>query len=187
MFKPMPRTFGLLRRRRPSLLADERGATAVEFGLLAIPFFTIIAGILQTSVIFLATQVLESAVHDAARQIRTGQIQSAGGGIESFRSMVCGRLYGLFADCNQLFVDVTEVTDFTSATAAPPVDPNCLTACEWTQVERWVPGDGGKVILVQVYYRYPVIVQFGPLGMANMADGTRLMGTATVFLNEPFS
>src|SRR5690606_2566182 len=70
--------WGRLNRRRRALGRDERGVTAVEFGLLALPFFTIIAAILQTSLVFLADQVLESAVHDAARAIRTGQAQEAG-------------------------------------------------------------------------------------------------------------
>ena len=44
-----------------------------------------------------------------------------------------------------------------------------------------------SVVLVQVYYRYPIMVQLGPLGMSNMADGRRLIGSAAVFQNEPFS
>jgi Flp pilus assembly protein TadG len=168
------------------LLRDERGVTAVEFGLLALPFFTLIGGILQTSIIFLATQVMESAVYDAARLIRTGQIQQSGGDIETFRSRVCDRLYGLFPDCAGLHIRVTEVSNFRSASVTPPVDTECTLLCDWTTTEIWTPGAGRKVMLVQVYYRYPVLLQFGPLGMANLADGTRLLGTASVFETEPF-
>lgn len=187
MLKTLSKLVERLRDRKgPRLLADERGVTAIEFGLLALPFFTLIAGILQTSIIFLATQVMESAVHDAARLIRTGQIQQSGGDIETFRTRVCDRLYGLFPDCSGLHIQVTEVTDFQSATVVPPVDTECTLLCDWTTTEIWTPGAGRKVMLVQVYYRYPVLLQFGPLGMANLADGTRLLGSATVFENEPF-
>ena len=51
------------------LVRDQRAVTAIEFGMLAFPFFAIVGAILQTSVVFLASQVLESAVHDAARTI----------------------------------------------------------------------------------------------------------------------
>ncbi|WP_170926295.1 TadE/TadG family type IV pilus assembly protein [Devosia lucknowensis] len=174
----------ILKARLERLRRDERGVTAVEFGLLALPFFAIIGAILQTSIIFLASQVLESAVHDASRTIRTGQAQSLS--LEQFRTEVCDRLYGLFPDCAGLHVRVNVVSNFQSATVAPPLSQPCAAPCNWSQPESWATGTRESVVLVQVYYRYPVIVQLGPLGLSNMSDGRRLMGSATVFKNEPF-
>jgi Flp pilus assembly protein TadG len=174
-------------RRLRDMLADESGVTAIEFGILGLPFFAIIAAIMQTSVIFLASQVLESAVNDAARDIRTGQLQQSGGTISTFRSAVCDRLYGLFPNCNNLHVRVVVVTNFQSATVVVPVEGDCEAPCEWTQGETFTPGGGRSVVLAQVYYKYPVIIQLGPIGMSNLPDGSRLMGSATVFQNEPFT
>lgn len=168
-------------------MRDESGVTAIEFGMLAFPFFAIIGAIMQTSLVFLASQVLESAVHDASRAIRTGQAQTASMSIEQFRTDVCGRLYGMFPDCAGLHVRVNVVTNFQSATVVSPLPEPCLAPCDWSEAETFAPGTGKSVVLVQVYYRYPIIVQLGPLGLANMADGRRLMGSATVFQNEPFS
>lgn len=178
---------GQLRQRARAFRRDENAATAIEFTLLSLPFFLIVGAILQTSVIFLATQVLESAVLDATRQIRTGQTQQAGGTLASFRADVCDRLYGLFPDCAGLHLRIAEVINFQSATVTPPIDMTCTQDCEWTVPETWRPGGGKSVVLVQVHYRYPVYLQFGPLGMSNLPDGSRLIGTATVFQNEPFS
>ncbi|MHA6298669.1 TadE/TadG family type IV pilus assembly protein [Devosia sp. CAU 1758] len=169
------------------LMRDERAVTAVEFGMLALPFFAIVGAILQTSVVFLAAQVLESAVNDASRAIRTGQVQTGSVTLEQFRADVCGRLFGLFADCDGLHVRVNVVTNFQSASVAPPLAADCTAPCDWSEAETWTPGVGKSVVLVQVYYRYPVVVQLGPLGMSNMGDGRRLIGSATVFQNEPFS
>jgi Flp pilus assembly protein TadG len=169
------------------LVRDERAVTAVEFGMLAFPFFAIIGAILQTSVVFLAAQVLESAVNDASRAIRTGQVQTNNVTLEQFRTDVCGRLFGLFPDCNGLHVRVNVVTNFQSASVEPPLATTCTAPCDWSETEGWTPGVGKSVVLVQVYYRYPVVVQLGPLGMSNMGDGRRLIGSATVFQNEPFS
>jgi Flp pilus assembly pilin Flp len=185
-------------RNRSGFAADERGVTAVEFALLAMPFFTIIAGILQTSVIFLATQILESAVLDSARMIRTGQLQQSGRDLDDFRDEVCGRLFGMFPDCDGLHIRVQEVLgdQFANAEITAPIDRTCNTdeiepgeeiVCDWTESEGWAPGLGERVVLVQVYYRYPVVISFGPLGMADLPDGTRLLGSAAVFKNEPFS
>lgn len=177
----------LLTRHWRRFARSERGVTAVEFGVLAFPFFAVIGAILQTSVVFLASQVLESAVHDASRAIRTGQAQGSSMTIEQFRSSVCDRLYGLFPDCAGLHVRVNVVTNFQSATVQPPLPSPCFAPCDWADAETWSTGAGKSVVLVQVYYRYPIMVQLGPLGMSNMADGRRLIGSATVFQNEPFS
>lgn len=183
----MRRIWNTLRNTIRRLGADESGVTAVEFGVLALPFFAIIGAIMQTSVIFLASQVLESAVNDAGRTIRTGRAQSASMTIEQFRTDVCNRLYGLFPDCAGLHIRVNVVNNFQSISVTPPLAMPCSAPCEWNAVESWVPGPGRAVVMVQVYYRYPVLVQLGPLGLANMADGRRLIGAATVFQNEPFS
>ena len=64
-------------RRRRGFARDDSGVTAIEFGLLALPFFSILGAILETSLVFLSGQVLESAVQDTSRLIRTGQAQVA--------------------------------------------------------------------------------------------------------------
>ena len=165
---------------------DDRGVTAIEFGLLALPFFGILGAIMQTSLVFLSSQVLESAVNDASRSIRTGQLQADGRTLEEFRADICNRLYGMFPDCAGLHVRVNVVTNFESAIVVPPIEQPCEAPCDWTEPEEFVPGVGKSVVLVEVYYRYPVMVQLGPLGMSNMGDGRRLMGSVAVFQNEPF-
>ncbi|MBE7734213.1 TadE/TadG family type IV pilus assembly protein [Devosia faecipullorum] len=186
MSNPFTRFIGYFRQNGRALRHDESAATVVEFGLLAFPFFLIVGGLLQTSVLFLAANVLDSAVQDATRQIRTGQFQTSGATLATFRTQVCDKLFGLFPDCSGLHLRVVEVTNFQSANVVEPVDRTCTTSCNWTVPESWTPGAGRSVILVQAHYRYPVVLPFGPLGMANLADGNRLMGMATVFQNEPF-
>lgn len=173
-------------RRHRAFKSDEGGVTAVEFGLLAPPFFLLLGALMQTSVIFLSSEVLESAVQDAARAVRTNQVNTTGNSIADFRARICGRLYGLFGDCSGLHIRVNPVADFGATTSSPPTDPTCTSNCTWTEGERWSTGIGRDVILVQVYYRYPVIINTGPLGMANMADGTRLLTSTALFMNEPF-
>ncbi|MEJ8631254.1 pilus assembly protein [Sphingomonas sp. I4] len=68
-------------RRRPgttrSILSDRRGATIVEFALVATPFIALILAILQTSLAYFAQEALESAVEISARSVVTGQAQFA--------------------------------------------------------------------------------------------------------------
>jgi Flp pilus assembly protein TadG len=186
--------------RRRSFARDESGVTAIEFGLLALPFFSILGAILETSLVFLSGQVLESAVQDTSRLIRTGQAQEASVTAAGFKSMICDRVFGLLRDCDSLHVEVTVIDAFGDVDVDAPVNWTCpppaagqtaaqaAAACAgWTRPETYTPGSGSSIVMVQAYYKWPVIVPFGGLGLANLPDGRRVLGAATVFRNEPFT
>lgn len=180
----LPKVLLCAARRRPGyFVCDERGVTAVEFGLLALPFFAIIGAILETAMIFLASAVLDAAVHDANRLILTGQAQTFG--IEDFREAVCDHGFGLFT-CANIHLQVTPVTSFTSAGAAPPLDTNCTETCDWTVPEAFDAGESSSVMMVQAYYKWPTLLNFASFSFANLGDNTRLLAAVRVFRNEPF-
>lgn len=179
-----PRARGLWRVLRRGLVADERGVTAIEFGILALPFFAVIAAILETSMSFLGAQILDSGVDISVRELRTGQIQSSGDNTMShYRSVLCDHLYGLF-DCSQLHIDVQKITDFSSATMGSPIDPDDGT---WTLAENYHPGDGSDIVMVKVYYKWPTLLDFYNFNLANTPDGKQLLSAVRVYKNEPFS
>jgi Flp pilus assembly pilin Flp len=60
------------------LKKDEGGATAVEFGLIAVPFVMMLLGIISVCLFFFTVLELDSAVWNAGRDVRTG-IYSLGG------------------------------------------------------------------------------------------------------------
>jgi Flp pilus assembly protein TadG len=177
------RLFGRRTKRRTGFLADQRGALAIEFAILALPFFALVGAIIETAEVFLGSQLLDSAVQDASRLVRTGQAQgnSPPYTISDFRNAVCDHLFGLF-NCDNLEIKVSTVTDFADATASVPATPADLAA--WTGYE---PGTGSSIVMVQVYYKWPVILNFGGFSLATSSDGTHLMGAVRVFENEPFS
>lgn len=165
-------------------LRDTRGATAIEFALLAFPFFGLIAAIIQTSLVFLASQVLESALIDASRQVRIGEAQKLSR--EDLKTHICNELYGLLGDCSGMHLRVEAIGSFSAASVHIPLDPTCTKSRDWTVPESWSPGDSSDVVMVQAYFRYPLPIPLGPLSMANLADGSRLIGATYVFKNEPF-
>lgn len=186
--------------RRRGFARDESGVTAIEFGLLALPFFSILGAILETSLVFLSGQVLESAVQDVSRLIRTGQAQEAAMTTAGFKALVCERSFGLISDCNAMHVEVEVIDAFDDIDISPPVNWSCGPAnvgetaaqaaarcAAWTRPETFTPGAGSSVVMVQVYYRWPLVLPLGGLGLGNLPDGRRLMGAAAVFRNEPFT
>ena len=54
--------------------------------------------IMETSLVFFASQTLETAVADSARLIMTGQAQSQNFTAAQFKTAVCDKVEGLF-DC----------------------------------------------------------------------------------------
>ena len=92
-------------RRLAAAAKNGRGAVAVEFALLAIPFFVVLFGILETGYLFLVAIVLEGATADGARQIRTGFVQQSGDPLTALSTLVCDNMFNLVT-CGDLIFDV---------------------------------------------------------------------------------
>jgi Flp pilus assembly protein TadG len=168
----------LLRR----LARDRDGAAAVEFAFVALPFFALIGAIIETSMVFLANQVLETAVYDASRLIRTGQAQQSGYDSAAFKTQVCNRLY-ILVDCAGVSVDVRTVTTFSAVTTTAPVDEKGnFVNTSFT----YSAGKASELVMVRAYYQYPLIFSSLGLDLSDLSNGKRLIGTVTAFRNEPF-
>lgn len=169
------------RRRWRAFFADQQGAAAVEFSLVAVPFIGLLFGIIQTFLVFFAQQLLETAVNASSRLILTGQAQAQSLTQSQFASAVCSNLPILF-NCNNLMIDVEVAGSWTSANAGPPTltfDANGNVTNTW----QYSPGNPGDIVVVRVMYQWPVFV--APL-MANLAGGKRLIMASAAFQNEAF-
>lgn len=193
MAKPktwLRRLFSPLIARGRGFVRDDKASTIAEFGFLALPFFTIVYAILETSLVFFAGQILESAVQDSSRLIRTGRAQTNNYTAAQYKTAICNGLYGIF-DCTQLKVKVSVVNAFASATVVSPINPACSTTstaaqCQWTLTESYDPGLGSSIVLVQAYYKWPTIVNLPYFNLETQKGGTRLLSAVRVFRNEPF-
>lgn len=161
---------------------DRDGTTAIEFGLLGLPFFAMIAVILETSLVLLASNIFDSALQDTTRQIRTGQANAAGHTISDFRTGMCDRLVGLF-DCDSIIIVVREVSSFTNANIVDPVDPN---TGDWLVTETYSSGARQTIMVAEAYYKWDTFVNIMGFNLATLSDDTFVMGAARVFRNEPF-
>lgn len=175
----------LVSARGRALLHDEAGVTAIEFGVLALPFFTIILAIIQTAVMFLATQVLDSALEDASRKIRTGE--AAAYTLTDFRNLMCASTFNLL-DCSQIQLRSEVLTDFSNVALNETVESCSASTCTWAVGwQQFAPGTGKSVMQVSAYYRYPLIVVLPYFNLKNQPDNYRLLSAIRVFRNEPYS
>lgn len=182
-----PRRRESLRRRLilRHFLKDREGATAVEFALVALPFFGIIFAIIEIALTFWATQVLENAVADASRQIYTGQFQSAGGqSADSFRSLVCSRVTALFS-CNDLVeIDVRAFPNFPGASLPPPVTPDGDFDVSDFAYQPTGPDD---IVVVRAAMAYPAFLGIFSSRETLLNGNRRLIMATSAFRNEPFT
>lgn len=176
--KPARRRFRLLRRFR----RDNRAATAIEFAIVAIPFFALMFAILETFLLFFASQTIETATNVGARLIRTGQAQAQGLTAVTFQEKICEALIGLFNCEANLMVDVRTYAFFEAVDMTQPIDE------DGNLINNFVyqPGVGGDVVVVRAFLEWPIHTNLLGLGLANLADGNRLIAAATAFRNEPF-
>lgn len=157
------------------------GAVALEFALVAVPFFLIMMAIVQTGIIFMAQQELETAVEQSSRLILTNQAQSLSQA--QFTSNVCSQLVALF-NCSNLMVDVETTGSFASAnTSAPTLTFNLKG--QVTNKWQYNPGSAGDIVVVRVMYQWPVLLKPFSYNLGNLPNGNRLMMATAVFRNEP--
>jgi Flp pilus assembly protein TadG len=186
MASMLARTTASLRRAGLRALGrlgrDQKGATAVEFAFVAMPFFALMFAIIETGLMFFGNQALDSAVADVSRQIRTGQAQQAGMSASAFKAAVCDGVAGLI-NCDNLKVDVQTYPSFSAITLpTPKIDP----ATNQPQVtENYPATHGGDIVVVRAYYNWPLFVPGLDSYFGN--NGSALMIATAAFRNEPFS
>ena len=158
------------------------GSAAVEFGLIAAPFLALTFAIMETAIIFFSGQALETAVADSARLIMTGQAQTQGFSQTQFKNAVCAKIFGLFDCQNGVYVDVKTFTTFANVTMNSPVDSGGNFVNNFT----YNPGGPGDIVVVRLFYQWPVYVSIMGFNLQNMSGGKRLLAATAAFRNEPY-
>lgn len=174
--------------RRLTFKRDRKGSVAVEFALLALPFFTILFGLLELAVVYFTETALQDALSQQVRGIRTGQVQNSNPPVSqaAFTQAVCNNMRRVMtgADCSRLYIDIRTFSDFGSSAPLPnpldangQFDPSRLT---------FAVGGAEQTVVARAFYRYNVA---SPLTQGLLADygSTRLITATELFRTEPFS
>ena len=168
---------GLLRR----LHDDRSGTTALEFAIIATPFFALMLAIIEVSLVFFVNFTLENAVDKASRMIRTGQVQEQGFSETQFKQTICDNTSAIFNCMTGLKLDVAKYNDFSGVNIPDPLDADGELKSNF----GFDPGVAGDVVIVRAFYEWDLIAQL-PGGLGNMPSGGRLLSATAAFRNEPF-
>ncbi|MEO9458441.1 MAG: TadE/TadG family type IV pilus assembly protein [Lentilitoribacter sp.] len=181
---------------------SESGSTAIEFGVLAIPFFMIIVATIETLVAFAGEQILVNAVDNMSRQLRTGEITFNTGNATDlteteFRELFCNEI-NVILTCNaeitadqKLFVDLKDVVNYSDIDVGIPKVSTAEHAELDTSGFEYSPGASGAINVLRVYYKWDVTVDFIRPYITNIKPGAEgseyyLMVATTAFRNEDY-
>lgn len=176
--------YRLARRLCRRLRRNERGSAAIEFAIIAPVFFFLMFVIAETALVFIAEQVMDNAVFESARLIRTGQVQDANMSKEDFKTEVCNRM-SIFIDCTSanFYLDVKSYATFGEMSVSNPLDESE----NFDDPGAFAFGTANDIVVVRAYYQWPTNKIFGSLSLKNLANGKRLIGSFAAFRNEPFT
>ena len=168
---------------------DNSGSGAVEFSLVAVPFFALLFGIIETGIVFFAGQVLENAVQDSGRLVYTNQMTGTNTTATQFKTDVCNRVSVLMG-CTGIDIDVKYYPAGTTITITDPIDGggNYDNSGLGFTLPPTSPAPTGTVV-IRAFYRWPLYVTGLGYNIANIGRNTsnakRLLVGLSAFHIEP--
>jgi Flp pilus assembly protein TadG len=168
----------ILRRFR----RNRQGSAAVEFALVAPLFFGLLFAIIEMAMVFFASQVLETVAQDSGRMIMTGQAQTQDLTKQQFKDLVCSNVVALFDCVNGVSIDVKSYPAFAAVNIAAPID----AAKNFVPPNNYLPGQPGDVVVVRLFYQWPLFVTGFGFNIANIGTSHRLLTATAAFQNEPY-
>jgi Flp pilus assembly protein TadG len=184
-----------VRLRVRALRSDQSGVTAIEFGVLALPFFMLLFGLISVCLFFFTTFTFENAVWQASRGIRTGQLQQGSGtyaGLKTnedrkkaFEKNLCD-LAPPFVDCTKIVVQIQS----NNAGFSGLTQPACTSGGKMINQSAASFNTGGASSVVLITGCYPwefgAKLPFISLGNNSVLEGALLIQATVAFRTEPF-
>lgn len=177
-------------------LTDTRGATAVEFGLVGLPFLALLGAGVQVAFTIWAAQNFDFVFQKTIRTVFTGQFQQNNSQtatsatlLAALQSSMCGS--GSTAtvtvfNCSAMKIDLTLGTAFSSSTLPNPINP---TTRDWASGfgTHYTCAGPGTIVIATAAVKFPVFFGLLNIGMSNFADGSKLLMSTAVFKTEPYT
>lgn len=179
----MPRS-SFRRDARPTRRRRREGAAAVEFALVATPFFFMMFAVLELGVVFLVDSVLENATLEASRIVRTGRADTENISEGQFKAALCGEMSVFEGDClERADIDVRVIPQFRNSLPPSPIANGTLDE----GALDYLTGEAGDLILIRVWYSQPLVTPFMSQALSRLDSGDAVISVTTAFRNEPYN
>ncbi|MGH1406808.1 MAG: TadE/TadG family type IV pilus assembly protein [Rhodomicrobiaceae bacterium] len=157
---------------------DVEGVVAVEFAFIGLPFFLLIFGILEISLVFLAEINLAHATADTARKLRTNQA-----GIDTlakFKEDICDTVVFIPNCLSKLKVEVKTYDNFAS------IDTSFNIKGDGSLDDNFLfqSVDAGAIATVRTFIEWELFAKIPDLGLGNLPNNNRLVQGFAAFRKE---
>lgn len=177
----------------------ERGATAVEFAMIAPFYFLLIIGIVETSLVMFAQHVLESAAANASRTGKTGYVDPTLSTQQATVTNTVKKLAGFIMDTNKITVTAQAYKSLSLVgTGEPYMDAN--TNGKWDVGEKYTDtngngqydkdigasgyGSAGDIVVYTITYPWKIMTP--PMQLFIGTGGNLTLKSRVVVKNEPY-
>jgi Flp pilus assembly protein TadG len=168
---------------------DTDGATAIEFGMVAVPFFFFVFMLTGFALYFFTMNSLDKGVDTVSREIRTGQAQKKGLKVKEFKDKICLNS-GNWIDCTKasVFVDKPNTWSLLQQRTCFNSDGTVIanTANDEDLISQY-SGAADQIVLVTICYQWDFakkipFISFLP-GISNM----KKLQATIAFRTEPYN
>lgn len=165
------------------LIQDIKGATAVEFALIAPLFFAVIFSFIETGWVLSKVVMLEQSVASASRLVYTGQAPTK----ESLETQLCDQ-NPLIEDClENINVEMVVISDFNDE---PDDAVECRDSADtsFEPTVKYSSTAGSEIVYLRVCVTTGIMVPGIGMGLALDKNNTGRFQivSSTAFMNEPF-
>jgi len=178
----MPSLFATIAKPFRRFRRNRVGSAAVEFALVAPIFFALLFAIIESAMVSSASQLPETVTQDSARLIMTGQAQLSAMTQAQFKSNLCSRITMMFDCVGGISVDVQAYSSFANLNIADPIN----AGKNFVPPNNFNAGNAGDIVVVRVFYQWPLFVTGMGYDLSNLSGGKRLLTATAAFQNEPF-
>lgn len=171
------------------LARDESGTTAIEFGMVAIPFLMFVFALIGIAFYFFIMTSLDKGMDQTSRLVRTGQAQNTNMTVDQFRQKICDSAGG-WIKCNKVQVFVQKYPDWSS------VQPQACLDASGNVVTNSAPGgnlisqytgSSSEIVMVTTCYKWEFTASIPYFKIGNMSDKSMMLQSSTAFRSEPYA
>jgi Flp pilus assembly protein TadG len=167
---------------------SQDGATAIEFALIAGPFFLLFFAIVETVMVLWTNAVLEEAVSEASRAVLTGTsrtlyaAEDSATNTQAFAEAICNYAPG-FIDCGKLKVDVRSYASFAEAGAGSTPSNGVLNTSSFAYRQP----QAGEIVVIRGVLEYSAFLTLWSGVFASDNANRRVLVASAAFRTEPFT
>jgi Flp pilus assembly protein TadG len=171
------------RVRRFLVRLGESGVASIEFGLIGSAYVMMILAALEVGYMVFLQGVLDNASRDAARQVRTGQVQVASDPQTTFSTLLCNDVSWLIP-CASLLYQSQAFWQWSEAQSGLNT-PLSRGNDGGLQSAGFDAGSPGEIVIVTVTYNYSFFTPWLAT-LLGSSYGAALLTSTVVFQNEPY-